>query len=72
METDLKTMEQEQEKREGKIIYFPKGPGGDWTPEEKAEMRKQMHKKLNGLGQWYFSTCEPMIVVNNPEAVYGK
>ncbi len=26
-----------------------------WTPEAKAEFRKQMPEKLNKLGEWYFS-----------------
>ncbi|MCD8285430.1 MAG: hypothetical protein LUC86_09080 [Prevotellaceae bacterium] len=26
-----------------------------WTPEEKAELRKQMPEKLNKLGEWFFS-----------------
>ncbi len=65
--------EKDLEERKGEVIYFPAGPGGRWTPEEKAEFVRQKHGKLNKAGERYFSSsCEPFLIVNNPEAVYGR
>ncbi len=42
-----KTVMEEKKKKKSKIER--------WTPEEKAELRKQMPEKLNKLGEWFFS-----------------
>ncbi|MCD8288542.1 MAG: hypothetical protein LUC26_01320 [Prevotella sp.] len=42
-----------------------------WTPEKKAELRKMMPKKLNKLGEWFFSEAggKEYIIINDEEAV---
>ncbi len=42
-----------------------------WTPEAKAELRKRMPKKLNKLGEWFFSEAggKEYIIVHDWKAV---
>ncbi len=42
-----------------------------WTPEKKAALRKLMPKKLNKLGEWFFSEAggKEYIIINDEEAV---
>lgn len=67
-----KKCEQDKEELKGSIRYFDGGDGRVWTLEEKAKARSKFPKKLNGFGKWFFSNDEPLIVVNNPDAVYGR
>ncbi|MCD7721014.1 MAG: hypothetical protein LUI09_02165 [Prevotellaceae bacterium] len=56
----------EKEKRKSKLER--------WTPEEKAEFRKQMPEKLNKLGEWYFSNDpdKEMFIIVDEDAVLRR
>lgn len=45
-----------------------------WTPEAKAELRKQMPEKLNKYGEWFFSEAggKEYLVIVDEDAVLRR